>query len=403
MKAAKETRPAFKTLGGKTPEQLFSTLPTPCYIIDEEQLIKNCVCLSKVMKNTGCKILLAQKAFSNYDFYPLIAEYLSGTEASGLFEAKLGAEEMPDKEVHVFCAAYRDDEFDELLKYADHIVFNSPNQLKKFGEKAKSAGKSIGLRINPECSTQEGHEIYDPCAVGSRLGTTRSVWDKEMTEKEISLLDGLHFHTLCEQDSDALEITLKAVEQKFGDILPRMKWLNMGGGHHITRADYDLPHLERLITYAQSKWQLTVYLEPGEAVALNAGFLASRVLDIVENGGIKTAVIDASAACHMPDVIEMPYTPPLYSADENGEKPYRFRLAGPTCLAGDVVGDYSFDEEIRIGDMLLFGDMAIYSTCKNNTFNGMPLPDIYKLGANGKIEKLTDFSYYDFKMRLGSR
>ncbi|MBP1578202.1 MAG: carboxynorspermidine decarboxylase, partial [Oscillospiraceae bacterium] len=328
---------------------------------------------------------------------------LSGTEASGLFEAKLGAEEMPDKEVHVFCAAYRDDEFDELLKYADHIVFNSPNQLKKFGEKAKSAGKSIGLRINPECSTQEGHEIYDPCAVGSRLGTTRSVWDKEMTEKEISLLDGLHFHTLCEQDSDALEITLKAVEQKFGDVLPRMKWLNMGGGHHITRADYDIPRLERLITYAQNKWPLTVYLEPGEAVALNAGFLASRVLDIVENGGIKTAVIDASAACHMPDVIEMPYTPPLYSADENGEKPHKFRLAGPTCLAGDVVGDYSFDEEIHIGDLLLFGDMAIYSTCKNNTFNGMPLPDIYKLGADSEIEKLTDFGYSDFKMRLGSR
>ena len=398
MKAAKETRPAFKALGGKTPEQLFSTLPTPCYIIDEGQLTKNCACLAKVIENTGCKILLAQKAFSNYDFYPLISEFLSGTEASGLFEAKLGAEEMPDKEVHVFCAAYRDDEFDELLKYADHIVFNSPNQLKKFGEKAKSAGKSIGLRINPECSTQEGHEIYDPCAVGSRLGTTRSVWDKEMTEKEISLLDGLHFHTLCEQDSDALEITLKAVEQKFGDVLPRMKWLNMGGGHHITRADYDIPRLEQLITYAQNKWQLTVYLEPGEAVALNAGFLASRVLDIVENGGIKTAVIDASAACHMPDVIEM-----LYSADENGEKPHKFRLAGPTCLAGDVVGDYSFDEEIHIGDMLLFGDMAIYSTCKNNTFNGMPLPDIYKLGADSEIEKLTDFGYSDFKMRLGSR
>ena len=224
-----------------------------------------------------------------------------------------------------------------------------------------------------------------------------------MTEKEIGLLDGLHFHTLCEQNSDALETTLAAVEQKFGDILPKMKWLNMGGGHHITREDYDIPRLEWLISYAQKKWQLTVYLEPGEAVALNSGFLASRVLDIVENGSIKTAVIDASAACHMPDVIEMPYTPPLYSANENGEKPHKFRLAGPTCLAGDVIGDYSFDEEIRIGDMLLFGDMAIYSTCKNNTFNGMPLPDIYKLSADGEIEKLTDFGYSDFKMRLGSR
>ncbi len=376
-------------------------LKTPCYVIDEKRLLHNAEVLSSVMSRTGCRILLAQKAFSNYDFYPLISGYISGTEASGLFEARLGKEEMPEGEVHVFCAAYRDDEIDEIISYADHIVFNSIYQLKKFGPSAKKAGRSVGLRINPECSTQEGHEIYDPCAAGSRLGVTRSVWDKEMTPDAFELLDGIHFHTLCEQDSDALEITLKAVEEKFGDVLPSMKWLNMGGGHHITKADYDIKTLERVILYAKDKWGVEVYLEPGEAVALNAGYLMTRVLDIVENNGIKIAILDSSAACHMPDVIEMPYTPPLLNAASDGTKPYKYRLAGPTCLSGDVTGDYSFDNELKRGDMLIFGDMAIYTTVKNNTFNGMPLPDIYKLGTDGSVEKITDFGYSDFKHRLG--
>lgn len=401
MKNKIDSRPAFAGLCGKTPKELFSSLPTPCYIIDEGQLHKNGRILSSVIKNTGCKILLAQKAFSNYDFYPMLSEYLSGTEASGLYEARLGAEEMPCGEVHVFCAAYRDDEFDELLGYADHIVFNSLNQMKKFGAKAKRQGKSLGLRINPECSTQEGHAIYDPCAVGSRLGITRSIWNMEMTEGLLSMLDGLHFHTLCEQNSDALEATLCAVEEKFGDILPRMKWLNMGGGHHITREDYDVARLEKIIGYAKNKWDLQVYLEPGEAVALNAGYLVSRVLDIVRNGDIRIAVLDVSAACHMPDVIEMPYTPPLYGAEEAKKQKHTFRLAGPTCLAGDVIGDYSFAAELQVGDMLIFGDMAIYSTCKNNTFNGMPLPNIWKLTADGNLIRLSDFGYDNFKMRLG--
>lgn len=378
-------------------------LKTPCYVIDEKKLIKNAEVLSSVMSHTGCKILLAQKAFSNYDFYPLISGYLSGTEASGLFEARLGKEEMPEGEVHVFCAAYRDDEFDELLKYADHIVFNTVTQLKKFGKAAKDNGKSVGLRINPECSTQEGHEIYDPCAKGSRLGVTRSVWDKEMTPEVYKLLDGIHFHTLCEQNSDALEITLKAVEEKFGDILPDMKWLNMGGGHHITKEDYDVEKLERLLIYAKEKWNVEVYLEPGEAVALNAGYLLTRVLDIVENSGEKIAILDSSAACHMPDVIEMPYTPPLLNASSDNSKPYSYRLGGPTCLSGDVIGDYSFDSELKTGDMLVFGDMAIYTTVKNNTFNGMPLPNIYSLKSDGSTERLTDFGYSDFKNRLGRK
>lgn len=376
-------------------------LRTPCYVIDEKKLVSNGEVLASVASRTGCKILLAQKAFSNYDFYPLLSEYLAGTEASGLYEARLGKEEMPSGEVHVFSAAYRDDEFDELLKYADHIVFNTVTQLKKYGPKAKSCGKSVGLRINPECSTQEGHEIYDPCAKGSRLGVTREVWDKEMSDDALALLDGIHFHTLCEQNSDALEITLRAVEEKFGDVLPSMKWLNMGGGHHITKSDYDVAKLESLITYAQQKWGVEVYLEPGEAVALNAGYLLTHVLDVAWNNGVKIAIMDASAACHMPDVIEMPYMPPLLGASSDDTKPYRYRLAGPTCLAGDVIGDYGFDKELAAGDLLVFGDMAIYTTCKNNTFNGMPLPDIYRLKPDGAFERLTEFGYKDFKNRLG--
>lgn len=394
-------RTAFRALQGRDPKEWFSGLPTPCYVIDEGQLRKNGEVLAAVMKNTGCKILLAQKAFSNYNFYPLLSEYLAGTEASGLFEARLGAEEMPGREVHVFCAAYQDDAFEALLRYADHIVFNSPNQLKRFGLKAKQWGKSIGLRINPECSTQAGHEIYDPCAAGSRLGTTRQMWDQEMTDALTDLLDGLHFHTLCEQNADALAVTLQAVEEKFGSFLPKMKWLNMGGGHHITREDYDISCLEKTILYARDKWNVDVYLEPGEAVALNAGFLVSRVVDVVRNGDVRVAILDVSAACHMPDVIEMPYTPPVYNTCHGGG--HIFRLAGPTCLAGDVIGEYGFPEELRIGDILVFGDMAIYSTCKNNTFNGMPLPNIWKKDVNGTLTRLTDFGYGDFKMRLGSR
>ena len=395
-----EKREVFRGLSGRNAPDCFARLRTPCYVIDEERLKENGRILASVAEHTGCRILLAQKAFSNYAFYPLLAPYLAGTEASGLYEARLGAEEMPGKEVHVFCAAYREDEFTELLKYADHIVFNSVRQLKTFGPAAKAAGRSVGLRINPECSTQEGHALYDPCAPGSRLGVTREAWNREMTGELHDLLDGLHFHTLCEQDADALETTLEAVEAGFGDVLPRMKWLNMGGGHHITRADYDRPRLEKLIRRAQEQWQVQVYLEPGEAVALNAGYLVTEVLDVVENADIRTAVMDASAACHMPDVIEMPYTPPLMNGETDKEKPFTYRLAGPTCLAGDVIGEYGFDREIRIGDRLVFGDMAIYTTCKNNTFNGMPLPDIHALHADGSCTKLTAFGYGDFKKRL---
>ena len=397
-----DTRPPFAGLANLS-EKTLNALPTPRYLLDEAQLRRNGEILLGVQKRTGCKILLAQKAFSNFDVYPVLAPYLAGTEASGLYESRLGREELPDKENHVFCAAYRDDEFAELLQYADHIVFNSPRQLAKFGPAAKAAGKSIGLRINPECSTQEGHAIYDPCAPGSRLGTTRAQWDAAVQADPAlpALLDGLHFHTLCEQDSDALAVTLEAVEQKFGDLLPGMKWLNFGGGHHITRPGYGLAALERCITRMQQTYGVQVYLEPGEAWALNAGYLVTTVLDTLRNGEVDLAILDMSAACHTPDVIEMPYRPPLLDAGEAGEKACTVRLGGPTCLAGDVIGDYSFDEPLTEGERLVFGDMAIYTTCKNNTFNGMPLPPIWLLQADGSCRELVRFGYADFKMRLG--
>ena len=399
----RDSRPPFAGLANLSEEQLHR-LPTPCYLLDEAQLRRNGEILLGVQQRTGCRILLAQKAFSNFNVYPVLAPYLAGTEASGLYESRLGREELPEKENHVFCAAYRTDEFEELLQYADHIVFNSPSQLAKFGPAAKAAGKSIGLRINPECSTQEGHEIYDPCAPGSRLGTTRAQWDAAVAEHpELhALLDGLHFHTLCEQDADALAVTLAAVEEKFADLLPKMQWLNFGGGHHITRPGYALATLESCILSVRQKYGVQVYLEPGEAWALNAGYLVTTVLDTLHNGNTSLAILDMSAACHTPDVIEMPYRPPLLDAGEAGEKACTVRLGGPTCLAGDIVGDYSFDVPLTEGDKLIFGDMAIYTTCKNNTFNGMPLPPIWLLGADGSCRELVHFGYQDFKMRLGA-
>ncbi len=368
-------------------------LPTPSYVVDRELLINNLSILKKVKGRAGCKILLAQKAFSMFYFYPLIAEYLDGTAASGLFEARLGHKYM-GKETHVFSPAFRREEFGQITELCGHIVFNSFSQWREYGPQALAAGRSLGMRINPERSTQE-RAIYDPCAPGSRLGVTRSQFD----ESKISGLEGLHFHTLCEQGVHALEITLGAVEEKFGGILPGMKWLNLGGGHHITREDYEKEKLIKLIRRVREKYGLEVYLEPGEAVALNAGYLVCSVMDIVENAGIKIAILDASAACHMPDVIEMPYRPPLLNSGAPGEKPYTYRFGGPTCLAGDVIGDYSFDAPLRMGDRLVFSDMAIYTMVKNNTFNGMPLPAIYA-AESGVLKLVKAFGYEDFEARL---
>ncbi len=368
-------------------------VPTPAYIVDEKKLIHNLEILKSVQDRTGCKILLAQKCFSMFYEYPLIGKYISGCTASGLYEAKLGFEEMK-KENHVFSPAYRDSEFDEIVGLCDHIIFNSVAQLKKYKERCK--GVSFGLRINPECSTQGDHAIYDPCAPGSRLGVTID----QLKPEDLAGVDGLHFHTLCEQNSDDLETTLQAVEEKFGKYLHQMKWLNMGGGHHITRDDYDLEKLITLINHVKETYHVEVYLEPGEAVALNAGYLKTEVLDIVENHGVKTLILDASAACHMPDVLEMPYRPPLKDSGEADELEYTYRLSSYTCLAGDIIGDYSFNEEKHIGDILYFEDMAIYSMVKNNTFNGIGLPYIVAMHTDGTCEVVKEFGYQDFKQRL---
>ncbi|NWN98218.1 MAG: carboxynorspermidine decarboxylase [Bacillus sp. (in: Bacteria)] len=372
----------------------FEELPTPCYVVDEKLLENNLKILNGVMERTGAKIVLAQKAFSMFKLYPLLAKYLNGTTASGLYEARLGYEEM-GKENHVFSPAYRDDEMDEIVLICDHIIFNSFSQLEKFKDKVLKAGKKVGLRINPECSTQDGHAIYDPCSPGSRLGVTVDQFRPELLEG----VSGLHFHTLCQQNADDLETTLHAVEENFGQWLPQMEWINFGGGHHITREDYDIPLFEKCIKRMQDTYGLEVYLEPGEAVALNAGYLVTTVLDTIKNG-IDIAILDTSATCHMPDVLEMPYRPPLFESGEPGEKPYTYRLGGPTCLAGDIIGDYSFDQPLKPCDRLIFGDMAIYTMVKNTTFNGMPLPTIAIKKKDGDCEIIRQFGYEDFKMRL---
>jgi carboxynorspermidine decarboxylase len=375
-------------------------IATPAFVVDKGLLIKNLELLKRVADESGCKILLAQKAFSMFALYPLIGEYLSGTTASGLYEAKLGYEEM-GKENHVFSPAYTDGEFDEILEICDHVVFNSFAQWARFRDRCAKSRRSIGLRINPEHSTQE-HGIYDPCSPGSRLGITKANFTLglERYGAKIEDFDGLHFHTLCEQNSDALEETLSAVEEKFGEYLHKMKWINFGGGHHITRDDYDVERLIRLIKRTAEKYNAQIYLEPGEAVVLNTGFLVSSVIDIIPNGTVTNLILDTSAACHMPDVIEMPYRPPVYQSGEPNEKAHTYRLGGPTCLAGDIIGDYSFDYELKIGDKVIFCDMALYTMVKTNTFNGMRLPDIAVRETNGECGVVRSFGYGEFKGRL---
>lgn len=373
-----------------------STLPTPCYVVDEALLKKNLEILKSVQDRTGCKILLAQKAFSMYSTYPLIGKYLAGTTASGLFEARLGREEMPGREVHVYSPAYKKREFEEIVTVADHIVFNSFAQYEKFYPEIPKSGRDIevGIRMNPEYSEIET-DIYNPCFKNSRLGTVLAEFPDTLPEG----ISGLHFHTMCEQGADVLERTVAAVEEKFGKYFHGLKWLNFGGGHHITRDDYDVEKLVGIIDRVQKKYGVQVYLEPGEAVALNAGFLVTEVLDTLKNG-MNLAIVDTSAACHMPDVLEMPYRPNIIGAGMPDEKPYTYRLGGPTCLAGDIIGDYSFDEPLKIGDRLVFCDMAIYSMVKNNTFNGMPLPAIVWCGEDGTCRTVKSFGYEDFKCRL---
>ena len=374
---------------------VFQNIKTPSYVVDKDKLINNLTILKRVQDETGAKILLAQKAFSCFSLYPVIGEYLAGTTASGLFEARLGYEEMNGKEVHVFSPAYGDDEIKELVEICDHIVFNTPAQWNRFRKVVDNSGRDIGcgIRINPEYSEIET-DIYNPCIVGSRLGTTKEILDKS----DITGISGLHFHTMCEQGADVLDRTLDVVEAKFGEYLHKMKWVNFGGGHHITKEGYDVNLLINRIKQIKEKYDVDIYIEPGEAVALNAGYLVTEVRDILSNGK-DIAILDTSAACHMPDVLEMPYRPEIIGAGMPGEKKYTYILGGPTCLAGDIIGEYSFDKPLKAYDRLVFTDMAIYSMVKNNTFNGMPLPSIsIKSGESLKVIK--KFDYMDFKTRL---
>jgi carboxynorspermidine decarboxylase len=373
-----------------------SRCPSPSFVVDEDDLENNLKILDSVQKRTGAKILLAQKGFAMFYFYPLIRKYLKGVCSSGLNEARLGYEEFGG-EVHTYSPAFREEEFKEIARISGHVVFNSFSQLEKFLpllRKYNSAAEA-GIRINPEQSETET-AIYDPCRPLSRLGVTASNFREDLLEG----ITGLHFHTLCENNADSLERTLSAVEEKFGKYLSRIKWVNFGGGHHITRDDYDIDLLCRLITDFKNKYEVEVYLEPGEAVALNTGVLVSSVLDIVDNNG-KVAILDVSAQTHMPDVIEMPYRPMILGSGEKDEKKHSYILGGTSCLAGDIIGEYSFDSPLKPGDRLVFTDMAHYSMVKTTTFNGVPLPAIAACSSkNGIYKIIKEFGYKDFKGRL---
>ncbi len=370
-------------------------MDTPVYLIDESLIEKNMKILQQVKERTGCKIFHALKAYASFATFPLMSKYLDGVCASGLNEARLGREEF-GREVHTFGAAYRESEIKAILKYSDSIIFNSFHQLQKYGHAAKKIGIGIGLRVNPghaEVTT----EMYNPCASNSRLGIVHTIFSKEFP-KYRDMVDGLHFHAMCQQNSDVLARILESFEGLYGKYLKGMKWVNFGGGHHITRDGYDIRLLIRLINAFKKRYGLQVHLEPGEASVYNAGFLVSSVLDIVKNR-MEIAIMDTSAETHMPDVLLMPYRPHIIGSGTINQKKYRYRLAGPSCLAGDVIGDYSFDQPLQRGDRLIFTDMALYSIVKNTTFNGINLPDIAVLRKGGKIEVARRFGYRDYKNR----
>lgn len=370
-------------------------LPSPCWLLEETLLKKNLECLQDIKAKTGAKILLALKGYALWKSFPLLQPYLDGCCASGLHEAKL-ADETFGKEVHTYSPAFKEEEIDEIAKISHHLVFNSPSQYKRFASQAKAINPtlSLGLRINPEYS-QSPKEIYNPCGVYSRLGTTFENMDETLLEH----CDGLHFHALCEQDSAALENVLKNFEEKFSATIAQMKWINFGGGHHITRKGYDTQKLIGLINNFKSKYDVEVYLEPGEAIGWETGVLISTVLDIVDNG-MKIAILDTSAEAHMPDTIIMPYRAEVRGASKAGGKAYTYRLAGNTCLAGDIMGDYSFDVPLNIGDKVFFEDQMHYTMVKASTFNGVQLPAIAMKKEDGSIEILREFGYEDFKERL---
>lgn len=376
-------------------KNILTTLPSPCWLLEEEKLQKNLELISNIKKQSGSKILLALKGYALWKSFPLINPYLNGCCASGLHEAKLAADTF-GKEVHTYSPAFKEDEIDEIAKISHHLVFNSPAQFHKFSTQAKKINPklSLGLRVNPEYS-ESPKEIYNPCGLYSRLGTTLENMDDTVLEH----CDGLHFHALCEQDSDALENVLKNFEAKFGTYIAKMKWINFGGGHHITREGYDMQKLIKLIKDFKKKYDVEVYLEPGEAIGWETGTLITTVLDIVHNG-MDIAILDSSAEAHMPDTIIMPYRANVRDAGEAGEKAHTYRLAGNTCLAGDIMGDYSFDAPLNIGDKVIFEDQMHYTMVKATTFNGVKLPSIAIQRKDGTVEVVREFGYEDFKNRL---
>lgn len=368
--------------------------PSPAYVVDLGRLRHNLSILDSVQKRSGARILMALKAFSMWGVFPLISQTLQGVCASSPWEARLGREEFGG-EVHSFAAAFKESDVVELLQISNHLVFNSFGQLERFRPLWEKSGVSVGLRVNPEHT--EGHTaIYDPCAPCSRLGIPRA----EFEGRSLSGVEGLHFHTLCEQLFEPLERTARVFEEKFGEFLPGMKWLNLGGGHHITREGYDIDGLVELVRYFREKYNLTVYLEPGEAVAIGTGILVAEVLDVVHNE-MAIAILDVSATCHMPDILEMPYRPGITGGFDPGEKAYTYRLGGPSCLAGDIIGDWSFEQPLKVGDRLAFEDMAHYTMVKTTTFNGIQHPHIATWEPEtGELKVIRSFGYADFKSRL---
>jgi len=375
-------------------------IATPYYMCEEALLRKNLELLDFVQKQSGAKIILALKGFAMWSIFPLVKQYLMGCTSSGLHEALLAREEFAkdDKnlEVHTYSPAYKDEDIDEIAKVSDHIVFNSPNQLFKYAHRVKKINPavSLSLRINPEQSSSP-KDIYNPCGLYSRLGTTLANFDEGVLE----YIDGLNFHALCEQDADALEEVLVAFEEKFGKYIKGMKYINFGGGHHITREGYDVDKLIKIIKDFKAKYGVEVYLEPGEAVGWQTGILVSRVLDIVHNG-MDIAILDTSAEAHMPDTLAMPYRAMVRGSGEAGEKRYTYRFGGNTCLAGDIMGDYSFDEPLKVGDLVIFEDQIHYTFVKNTTFNGIKLPSLVIKREDGTIELIKEFGYQDYRNRL---
>jgi carboxynorspermidine decarboxylase len=370
----------------------FNSIPSPSYVCEERLLRKNLETLNRVQDDSGAKILCALKGFAMFSTFDLVSKYLYGCCASGLNEAKLARYEM-NKEVHTYSPAFKESEIDEIVEISDHIVFNSFAQFKKY-ESRLSDSISCGIRVNPNVSTVDV-DLYNPCGLYSRLGCRVEQFDKS----DISRVDGLHFHALCEQNVDALETVLEKFESDFGDIIPKMKWINFGGGHHITRADYNVDRLIDVIKNFKDKYKVEVYLEVGEAVGWQCGFLVATVLDIVHNG-VDIAILDTSAEAHMPDTILMPYKAKVRDASEPNEKKYNYRLAGNTCLAGDVMGDYSFDKKLEIGDKIIFEDQIHYTFVKNTTFNGINLPSLVILRENNSIDVVKNFGYEDYRDRL---